>query len=107
MGHATHHTIIVTTFSEDASLKAHKQASIVFKDISKIFTSETNAYYTFFIPPDGSKDGWPESDCGDKQRSAFMDWVESQAYDDGSNCLKAVEVFYDNPEFDAGIIRQS
>jgi len=66
----------------------------MFDEISDIMMSATNEYYTFFVPPDGSKEGWPESDAGDKSRSAFMDWCDSQAYEDGSNSITAYDIRY-------------
>jgi hypothetical protein len=98
MGYMRHHAIIVTSFQDDILLKAHNQAERMFGKISEILVSDVNGYSTFFIPPDGSKEGWPESDAGDKSRSAFMDWCDAQAYEDGSNSIVAVELRYGDEE---------
>lgn len=32
-----------------------------------------NGYVTYFFAPDGSKEGWPESDAGDEYRDRFVE----------------------------------
>src|SRR4030042_6413996 len=98
MGSMRHHAIIVTSFQGEITDKAYKQAKLIFRDVSQVFISPVNSYFTFFIPPDGSKEGWPESDVGDKQRDTFMDWCDCQAYEDGSNAIDAVVVRYHDYE---------
>lgn len=102
-----HNAIIVTSFHKELAEKAKKQADYMFCLKSDLLQSEINDYYTFFIPPDGSEDGSPESDAGVKMRRAFMDWVDAQAYEDGSNSICAVELFYDDRtiDYNAGVVR--
>lgn len=107
MGHATHHAIVVSSFDEKLAIKAHRKAYAMFYSVSGILISQVNAEYSFFIPTDGSKDGWAESEAGDKQRKAFMDWCDSQAHEDGSNSLQAVEMFYHDENNKAGIVRHT
>lgn len=51
-----------------------------------------NSGLTVVCTPDHSKEGWGESDRGDALRSAFIEWLESFVYDDGSNPWSWVEV---------------
>lgn len=72
-----HHAIIVTGFSKDRILPAHEKAKEIFgAHVTEILPEVTNGYLTFFIGPDGSKEGWPESDDGDKKRYEFKEWVK-------------------------------
>lgn len=46
--------------------------------------SVTNGYYTYALLPDGSKEGWDDSDIGDEVRMAFLD-LFPERYSDGSS----------------------
>lgn len=94
MGYERHNAIVVTSWDKDKVKEAHEQASRMFWWVSPISPEAINGYTSFFIPPDGSKEGWPESIAADKTRSAFMDWVNGKAYDDGSNSLRVVDVSF-------------
>ena len=101
MGYIRHHAIAVTSWNDELIKKAHEKAMQIFKDrTSSIIESDVNSYQSFFIAPDGSKEGWGESDIGDVQRKTFKDWINEQAYEDGSNSLSFCEFFYgdDNGE---------
>lgn len=101
MGYIRHHGIAVTSWNDELIKKAHEKATQIFKSrTSSIIKSDVNRYQSFFIAPDGSKEGWGESDIGDVQRKTFKDWINEQAYEDGSNSLSFCEFFYgdDNGE---------
>jgi hypothetical protein len=95
MGYMRHHAIIVTDNKESVEL-AHKIASTIFPYVSPITPEVVNGYCSFFIPPDGSKEGWEESETGNNQRDDFvrqiaipelehLTWVEVQFYDDNDD----------------------
>lgn len=106
MGHIRHHAIIVTSWDEDTIGKARKKALRIFSklvrdqplhldfEISPLIESPLNAYKTFIIPPDGSKEGWDLSVLGDRCRDEFVDWLEAQKYDDGSSPVDWAVVRY-------------
>jgi len=94
MGYQRHNAIVVTSWKEDLIELAHKQASGMFPWVSELSPEALNGYRSFFIPPDGSKEGWPESDAADKVRAAFFEWCRSQGYEDGSNSLCVVDVSF-------------
>lgn len=89
MGTIQHHAIIVTDsdYGDHHSLaEAHEIAKGIFPWVSEISPVATNGYQSFFIPPDGSKEWWDESDAGNERREAFKaklneikwgaDWLE-------------------------------
>ena len=94
MGWIVHHAVVVTSYHKEDIDRAYERAREIFSVVSPPLESVINGYWSFFIPPDGSKEGWAESDTGDAQRKRFAKWVRAQAYEDGSNSLDAVEVAY-------------
>lgn len=91
MGYIRHHAIIVTGGDWQKEFEpTYKEAEKLFKQISPIIESPINGYRSFFVAPDGSKEGWVASDKGDADRDKFkeilrkshLDWVEIQYGDD-------------------------
>ena len=81
MSWVKHNAVIVTTWSKEHVKAAHQKALDVFPErvVSPVQVTQTNQYRSFFIGPDGSKEGWPESDKGDAQRAEFIEWLDTQA----------------------------
>lgn len=99
MGYIRHHSITVTSFDNNLIADAHNVAIGIFDGlVTDVIESNTNGYKSFFIAPDGSKEGWAESSEGDRNRSKFIKWVNEQAYEDGSNALSYCEFFYGDDE---------
>lgn len=100
MGYMRAHAIVVDSWDEGMIIKAHKQACIIFPYASPISPAASNGHRSFFIPPDGSKEGWHDSDVGDERRSKFRRWLRKQCHEDGSTSLRWVEVQFadDNDE---------
>ena len=94
MGYTVHHAIIITSCDAKLLHKAYKKAFEMFDWISPVSPAMINGFASFFIPPDGSKEDWPESDEEDKKRQKFLDWLEKQRNEDGSTSLDYVEVQY-------------
>ena len=95
MGYIKHQAIAVTIGIEQPIKEAHTKAKSIFKErVSEIINSETNGYKSFFIAPDGSKEGWETSQEGDRQRDTFVKWINSKAYEDGSNSISFCEFSY-------------
>jgi hypothetical protein len=84
MGYIKHNAIIVTSFDLDQIKQCHKNAIDIFFDdhlkaaplVSDILEGVINNQYSIFIAPDGSKEGWPESDEHDLKRESFIDWIK-------------------------------
>jgi hypothetical protein len=102
MGFVRHHSIVVTSTNEQLLEKAQIRAKQIFDQsfncdtslVSSIVGSESYGCFSFFIAPDGSKEGWEDSDRGDSARQLFISWVNSNDDDEGFNELSYVEVFY-------------
>ena len=84
MGYILHHAIIVTDWDETRIPKAWAIAAELFTSdkptatghglclLSPIIRSPINGYQHFFIAPDGSKEGWAESDFFEAKRDEFL-----------------------------------
>ena len=96
MGWQVHHAIVVTSWDEKLLAEAHTKASEIFpqEQVLPVSGESMNGYCSFMVAPDGSKEGWPQSDTGDARRQAFKAWLKTQEYEDGSSSLDAVEVAY-------------
>lgn len=68
MGYIRHHAIIVTDWRIGAVAMARQYAKELGMDVSSIHVSEMNLYQSFCVFPDGSKEGWADSDAGDSHR---------------------------------------
>ncbi len=94
MGYIKHHTIIVTHYEYEEIVEVHKKAKEIFeknfenetyekpfgsKLVSEIIKGLANYQNSFFIAPDGSKEGWGISNNGNNARKEFLDWL--QKYD--------------------------
>lgn len=88
MGVIIHDTIIVTGQQEEVD-KVHAKAKKLFngksKDeffdpadlVSDVVAAKMNSFASFFIAPDGSKEGWPESDLYDGVREKFISYLDA------------------------------
>lgn len=97
MGYIRNHAIIVTAedYGSGDLEVAHCEATRIFPWVSPISPPAINRSRSFFIPPDGSKEGWTESDDGDKRRERFRKFLmEGFRYSDGSSKLHWIEIEY-------------
>ena len=76
MSHLRHHAIIVTSYSYEHIATAIEKAREFFSSVSIIICSQVNNFYSFLIPPDGSFEGWKESDWGDHGREQYKAWLK-------------------------------
>lgn len=108
MGYIKHHAILVTSWDEVKLKLAHDKATELHSTlVSEIVTSKINKYSSFFIAPDGSKEGWEESNLGDSLRDLFIKWLDNQSYDDGSSSLQYVELYYGEDNNRSEILRHN
>lgn len=107
MGYTLNHAIVITSWNRELLGEAWLKAMEIFgstspsrldphddftKLVSPIMPVVVNGGRSFFIGPDGSKEGWDTSDDADAMRAAFLDWCEEQRYEDGSSSLKWCEL---------------
>jgi hypothetical protein len=106
MGYMRHHAIVVTSWKHELLQEAHATAvELGVRDpevigqrlweVSEITPESTNGYRSFFVAPDGSKEGWDTSDRGDVQRTALIQWFQDKA-----GYLDWVEVSYGGDDYD-------
>lgn len=106
MGYMRHHAIVVTGYepdNHDRVADAYGKAVSLGLNVSNVIESPVNGYRSFLVAPDGSKEGWDDSDAGDKRRDAFVDWLRS--LEDG--WLAWAEVRYGDDDGQAAVIRGS
>ncbi len=112
MGYMRHHTIVVTgmpyEWDERLSIKTvYEKAKSIFKWVSPLSPVMRNGFISFFIPPDGSKEGWSESIEGDAEREKFIQYLESIIYEDGSSPVDWVVVQFGDDELETKVVRDS
>ena len=103
MGYIRHNAIVVTSWNTDAIEAAACRARNIGLTVIGPSAALINGYRTLLVCPDGSKEGWEESDHGDKSRADFRDWMNQQRYGDGSTNLHWVEVAYGSDDANATI----
>ena len=106
MGYIRHHAIIVTSWREASVLKAHAEAERLFADtaahVTPISPPAVNAETSFAVLPDGSKEGWGDSDKGDAAREAFKAYLLNMETE-GSWC-SWVEVNFGGDDGDYAVL---
>ena len=105
MGHIRHHAIIVTGYKNTDINRARRKAKKLSLAVSNIVNSPVNGYMSFFVAPDGSKEGWAESYTGDENRIEFINYLQSIRYTDTSSPLSWIEIFYGDDDKIADIIQ--
>ncbi len=78
MGYIRHHAIVVVGWDGARVAKAHEKAVSLEMQASEVITSHVNAYHSFFVAPDGSKEGWEDSEEGDRRRAEFIAWLKTE-----------------------------
>jgi hypothetical protein len=116
MGYVKHNAIVVTGWNaekvNEARLKAIEIFERCFNDepmvkpyvgklISEVVYGLTNNQCSFFIAPDGSKEGWQTSDNGDKARDEFCDWLNREP----DNFSDYVEIVFGGDDSNEKIVR--
>lgn len=76
MGYIKHHAIVVTAGDKGNANTGKQKAEALGLECTTIVGSRINGYYSFLIIPDGSKEGWVDSDKGNEARSAWIAWVK-------------------------------
>lgn len=85
MGYIKHHAIIVTGQHDwdgiaqlptifDAHAEAIRCGCPL---VTEVVGPGINATSSFLVAPDGSKEGWEDSDVGDHARDAFIEWLRN------------------------------
>lgn len=108
MGYMRHHGILVTSGIDNLIELAHTKAVEIFDGmVSPLCAEQVNGYRSFAVFPDGSKEGWGDSDQGYANRDTFKAWLNTQRYEGGSTSLDWVEVQYGDDEHETCIVADS
>lgn len=107
MGYIKHNTIVVTSSEEFENVKKiQEKAKSIFGEnaelVSEIIPYAANTGHSFFIAPDGSKEGWGTSNDCDKARKEFLNWL----YDSNHHC-DYVEVKFGGDDDYENIVRST
>ena len=81
MGYIKHHAIIVTSWFAGDITQSRALAIDYGLTVSDVVRSPVNAYLSFIIVPDGSKEGWEESEVGNWAREKWIDTIKGSAID--------------------------
>jgi hypothetical protein len=104
MGYMAHNAIVVTSWNEDLIQEAAREATSLGLQILGPSEEVVNGYRSILICPDGSKEGWDDSNDGDSRRESFRAWLNSKRYEDGSTPLDWVEIRYGPDDNEAEIV---
>ncbi len=106
MGVVNHNCIVATTWNPVKWARVQAWINDLHERDQKLFTtaeSWVNHHNTIVLVPDGSKEGWTESDEGDELRDRFIEQLKLDEYDDGSSPWAWVEVGFG--EFGQKVLR--
>ncbi|PHS04980.1 MAG: hypothetical protein COA88_12915 [Kordia sp.] len=79
MGYRLHHTIIISGFDSEEIEESHSLAINVFGElVSPIIDTKMNSVKSFFISPDGSKEGLETSDEFDLKRLDYIKFLKTE-----------------------------
>ena len=97
MGTIVHHAIVITSWKNEALDDLVQFASDAGAVVIGPSSESVNGYRTVTVCPDGSKEGWADSNLGDATRAKIKEWLRAKRYDDDeSSALEWVEVAYGN-----------
>ena len=80
MGYIKHDGITVTGWKDEHLKRARDKAvelGLIVTELQK--EPGVNGYLSFLICPDGSKEGWEDSDEHENAREAWKDWVDEES----------------------------
>lgn len=101
MGYMRHDAIIVTSWNSEAIEEAAANARECGLQVMGPSDKVTNGIRTLLVCPDGSKEGWDESDAFDRKRAAYLNYLNGVRYEDNSSCLSWVALSYGSDDGEA------
>ncbi|GAA5172988.1 hypothetical protein [Viridibacterium curvum] len=103
MGYMRHDAIVVTSWKREALIEAAQHAVAIGLDVIGPSEDATNGIATFLVCPDGSKEGWEESNLFDGLRATFLKYLNGVRHEDNSSCLSWVAIAYGSDDQGAEI----
>jgi hypothetical protein len=112
MGYMRHHAVLVTSWDNKPIEQAHALAVELARRygmhesvVSPLSAEVVNGYRSFAVFPDGSKEGWEESQLGDAMRAGLVAHLDSQRHTDGSTPFRWCLVQYGDDDGDNRMLR--
>ena len=87
-----HNVIVVTSCDEKSIIDAYFVAMDIFREVSSLTLPALNGCRSFFVPPDGSKEGQDDTNIGSNDRAQFISWLQSTRDQKGNTPLDWIEV---------------
>lgn len=87
MGYLKNEAILVSGWDDKRVKEAHESATAIFDSkgmgglVGGIVPHAVNGGAAFLIAPDGSKEGWEQSDVGDALRQEFIAYLRGEGRD--------------------------
>lgn len=94
MGYMRHDAIVVTSWDSEAIEEAATKARELGLEVLGPSPASINNTRTMLVCPDGSKEGWDDSNAFDAKREAYVEYLNSVRYGDNSSCLSWVALAY-------------
>ena len=111
IGYQSHRAIVVTGWQNEVLQEAHAEAVKCFDGTCAFVTEVTketmNGFASFMVAPDGSKEGWSESDKSDESAARFIEFLNGLRYEDGSSKLDWVYIRFSDNHFKSEVLRAS
>lgn len=111
MGYESHRAIIVSCWQKSVIEKCHQEAVIRFSGSCAFVTEATkptvNGWQSFMVAPDGSKEGWAESEQSDAAAVLFLEFLNGLRYEDGSSPVDWVYVRFADGHYKPEVLRAS
>ena len=91
-------TIVVSSWNSEAMLNAWWKAKELIGErfVTPIYLATCNGFETFFIVPEGSREGWEDHINYCDKRKQLMEWLKKHEYEDGSNVYYYFKARYDS-----------
>ena len=103
MGYIKHHAIVVTCSDAIRLVEAKESAEWLGLVVAGPSKRVINGYASILVCPDGSKEGWEDSDSGETRRWNFMQWLAGKRFEDGSSPFEWVEVQFGRDDRTASV----
>lgn len=107
MGYISHHAVVLTSWDDVAIAAAHAKATELGMLVTPVTSEGVNGYRSFLVAPDGSKEGWEDSELGWRRRCQLIEWLRAGYLDDGSSHISWVEVQFGSDEPHSAVTRGS
>lgn len=101
MGYMRHDAIIVTSWKREILEAAAQKARDFGLEVLGPSVEVINGISTFLVCPDGSKEGWDESDEFNGKRARFLEYLNGERYEDNSTCLSWAALAYGGDDREA------